>query len=942
MSNTGNNLNREKIKGLLAKPAQFVYFFAHLDKPGWFDFLDELKVFDDIPGPQATEDGQYIQYPPWWPGQYLIKVADKIPEKVAEVLKKIKTENQTALSYAMQAVLKMPVNISKELLPLVDKWLDIKYRGSIDRYSTELFDKFVNEKEYDTSLRLLDILSKPIKGKRQEVEFRVKSRTYKKLTKNLSELIEYKGMEVLTIVEKRLKEAIYLEYGEKEVKSGGSSTGWRPAIEESEQNWREDEIKDMLLIILRDILSRLAVKSPRKAKETLERYLKEGYSIFRRLAIHIVRVCDFDELAINLLTERDNLDRYEIYREIYHEFFKLMEDKFGKLNSEQKKRIISWIIEGPAKESLKIEDDKEFLRYKRIWQARRLLMLKKHLEKDKDLEEFQSLVDEYHDEFSKIEHPDFLTFHTPSWVVGPASPINKETIKKMSPDEFIDYIKEFEPAKDDWAPSPGGLARIFEEVVKEKPAPYAEIAERFLEEGIWPAYVSSFLSGLEYAWRDGKDFDWKPIVSLCEKVIRIAEEPEIKNRKDEFDYGRFSWVRGAVANLLAEAVKEDGHPIPQEFMPQLKEILFYIIENDEDPTEENEKESGPEADNMDYVDFAINCNRGKAMHALMQYALRYARIHSDKEAERGKGPFSPGERFEPDVKDFLNKRLKKEETSPSVHSTFGQFLPYIYYLDQNWVEKKLDENLLFPDVKDRFLFWEADWEGFIGFNNFYAPLFKLLKADYIKAIDLLEETKEKNERKESHYNYRLAEHLMIAYWRKLEDLEKKDSLVIRFFKKAPVEVRNHAIGFMGKRLERNKLSKEDWQNLKKLWNNRIDSTKDEELVAFVDWLKYAPETIEELVALIEPIIPHLHKGYQEEDFLEYLKGNVENYAKITLELLINLLKIRESVPNIIFGKEIVKDILSKAHKKKETAELVNEAVNLLGEAGYYEFRDLLV
>ncbi len=315
------------------------------------------------------------------------------------------------------------------------------------------------------------------------------------------------------------------------------------------------------------------------------------------------------------------------------------------------------------------------------------------------------------------------------------------------------------------------------DVVKENPAPYAEIAERFLDERIYPAYVSGLLMGLELALAESSDFAVEPVISLCEAIIKRPESVS-ENPRDAFDFGKLAWVRGSVAEFIGELMRRDNNPVSENVMSRSKAVIFHIIENDEDPTEESEKKYGPP--NMDFITHAINCNRGKAMHALMEYCLRIARMSVNKTTSKKKDLPIAERGLQPDVAFFLEKRLQVEK-SPSVQSIFGRYLPLMYYhLDRDWIKKRIQENLIFPGQEEKTDIWKAHWQGFIAFNDFNYELFLFLKDHYSKAADLLKYPYADNRKGTEQYDRRLAEHLMISYW--LEHDVPKDSLINQFFK----------------------------------------------------------------------------------------------------------------------------------------------------------------
>lgn len=927
--------NLEKLKRLLIKPSNFEYFIRNVEDPAWFDTLNkDMKTFSHIPEPKQTKDGKYIQFERWWPAQYLIKVADKIPEKVAGILTLVKTDNRFVIDDAMQAILKMPVWVSKTLLMTISQWFNAKYRGLIDHYSIELFQKFLSEKEYEGAVKLFDILATVVPEKVHGESFRYEVYHFKELqSKHLPKLIEARAKEVLCIAEKWLKTAIKINKGDSKT---DFSTLWRSAIEPHPQNWDHNDVKDILADVVRDALATLCRVDPPDGEKTITAYLTEGYSIFRRIALHVLRVTDVNKaLTKNIIKDKKYLSEHDLR----HEFLFLVREKIDFLTEEEKNEFFASILRviTPAEE--KRENPEKLSRHESF---KILSVLKSSLSGRDDLFRILSVLEKV---FGEEEYPDIEAPHF-SWS-GPESPKNKEELSKWTPEQFLKYVsEEFKPEKVDWDPSPEGLSRIFEEVVQENPEPYAKMALHFFDpKKIYPAYPTGLISGLEKACKEKKKFPLDAVLELCEALIETVGsdfDEKLETRRDEFSFGTFAWARGAIGSFFDDLLRQETFEISNPQMGRIKNIIFKLIESDPDPTIENEEKYG--GDNMDFVTYCINCNRGKAMRAMMQYALRWARTCrslQEREAEKEKGPFPPGSRFGKDVREFLDKRLCNE-TSPSVQSVFGFFLPYLYYLDKNWVREKKDEGLLFPKDPTRQMFWKAHWDGFIGFSNFHREIFEFLKEDFKKAIDELSEAKTgKGERYQ--YRMRLAEHLMIAYWHEIEKYEH-NSLIDLFFQNADEETRGHAVGFLGEIYEGQKPTRDlsKWKLLRVLWEKRKD-IKDSEIADFVRWLPCAPEGIEKLSSLMKPMIPYLHLGYQEEEFLNYIDRNVEAEPKLSMELLVELFKIKQSLINIHFRHELIRRIIEKAKTDSQSPMiigLVNDAVNRLAEMGYYEYRDL--
>ncbi len=940
-----------------AKYSYREYFFKRISS-AWLKPLKKRGCFSNPPEP--ISEGGCTSFPLWPESRYLVRIAAKKPEEVMEIIEKIKpTGNFRVHTDYTLAAANMPSAVAKRIVPLASPW--VKSRDTI--YSllpyklADLVIKLYEDEETDAALDLastiLDVtIDRPVDSQREKEFIDLKptvksyfhSWDYRKIVKKIVARLK-KGcpLRLLVILSEKLSKAIYLENKVRAIaeRNYDCSYIWQSAVEEHEQNRYADNPKNSLVFAIRDLIADLGKENNKMLSRGLEILGKYEYPIFRRLELHTFRL--FPEFCVDRIIKVFSCKELFHNTQFFHEYVLLLESQFPGLPVETQKLILKWIEEGPETKldlnSSKNQSNRGLMpgrieRRRELWQFRRLRPLRDFLEGD--------WKKRYHGltaKFSEPEHYDFEIYSS-SWV-GPVSPIGKEKLRRMSPDDFIDYIvkdfRDFRSVEVGLAPSPEGLARLLSDVVKENPAPYAEIAERFLDERIFPAYLSGLLSGLELALVAGSNFAVEPVISLCEAIIKRPESVD-KDSRDAFDFGKLAWVRGSVAGFIGELMRRDTYSVSENVMSRSKAIIFHIIKSDEDPTEESEKKYGPP--NMDFITHAINCNRGKAMHALMEYCLRFARMSVNKTTSNKEDLPIAERRLQPDVASFLEKRLQVEQ-SPSVHSMFGRYLPHMYcYLDREWVEKRLQEHLIFPDQEEKTDIWKGHWQGFIAFSEFNDKLFAFLKDHYSKAINLLKYPYAGNREGTEQYDRRLAEHLMISYWREYEDIAPKASLVNQFFKNAPVDLRLHAITFLGITIPKANEDSKKWDRLRMLWQSRVNAVKDKELAGFTEWLKYRlPESIDSLLKPIQSMIPYLGESYRLDDFLEYLEKNARDFPDATLSLLLKLL---DEPPNIHFLEGSIRNILVRIPKTKDLTILVNKAVDKMCLLGYYDFRDLIV
>src|SRR5262249_25414270 len=144
-------------------------------------------------------------------------------------------------------------------------------------------------------------------------------------------------------------------------------------------------------------------------------------------------------------------------------------------------------------------------------------------------------------------------------------------------------------------------------------------------QGLDPTFVRFFFSGMETALKQHRAIVWAPMLDLAAWVM--AQPREIAGRHTDLMEAdeSWQWTRGAIASLLEDGLNERAAQGAQVHSPipfAERERLWQILEpltRDPDPTPDHEAKFG--GDNMDPPTLAINSVRGKAMNAMIAYAL---------------------------------------------------------------------------------------------------------------------------------------------------------------------------------------------------------------------------------------------------------------------------------------------------------------------------------
>jgi len=918
------------------------YFFEGLDNPVWFPHLAKQGIFEKPPEPIKTDKGIIMPY--WESTEYLIRVANVYADEVAEIITHIKTENFRVYEQLTKAALQMPARPASKISRAATDWLAVPNQFFLVGHCGELAVHFAAGNEWESAMALCEALIEttvsPVPESMKDNPYfsphsRFKHDIYEVerfIRDRIPALADIQFEEVIELLERQLVKTMSLD------QSDPKYSYWRHAVEDSPQNMGHGECKDVLMEAIRDLLCDWSRRDATRVVPILGRYIQHECSIFRRIALYVIQVNKeaYSELAWQSLTNRKSL--YDL--PIHHEYMHLLRNCFDMLTSDQQRQLLNWIMKGPKKRKDESKEKRELR--KNYWIRDRLHMIKEHI-----LPDLVSLLESLNKQFGEPEHPDFLMYTTSGW--GSVSPLTQTQVEEMPDDELIEFLKAFASGRGLHDPTSEGLSDTLKSAVLSDPARFARLAPLFIDEQIKASYVYVFLSGLETAWKDGKNFEWEPVIRLCESLVSRTQISKLDSGSDSPEEDPVKWVHipGTIADLLEEGLKHDEHAIPPEFLLRVRELIFILVE-DPHPTPEEEKDM-VKGGNWSAAMLSLNCNRGKAMHTLIDYALRYVRVR--KAEEGGKDPFPNGGRMDPEVHRVLDNKLDKtKDPSFAVHSVFGWYLPNLLYLDRQWLEESLPR--IFPSEPEASEYWEAAWDSYVGYvGHFYTDTYRLLRPQYLRAINNMEQgtlTEPRRERPDE----KVAEHLMIAYINDLEKLEDPEGLLIHFYRRAPDHVREHSVWFLWRVLVEQKPGKgaDLWLKIRRLWETRVAATSEanvsyemrEELSSYAWWLKDTPENLDELYALLEPIVPYLEIGTHGRHFLEYI---AEQAKLFPTKASLLLLKMAREVPDNIYlsREEPVRQILEACNRsaEEEAKENVRKIVNLFGERGDYRYRDLL-
>jgi len=940
----------EQVVGVIRDEALERYFFRHLAasaNPGWFESLRERGFFDTPPEPIRHEGT--ISFPVWPALWYLVSVAPRFPEEVIAQAEKLRTQSPFIMLDLVRAAEKMPPVYAAKMVPLVIQWAD---QGMmVERNVISLAQYLAREEQWEDALRIVDLMLSPQGQPRSEVTDKdlfilpwVSSTADRYWVKEFVEndidmFLDRLPIDVLRIVQKNLEQALEIE-GRREP---SDSSGWRPAIEAHEQNW-SDDIGNLLVDAAVKALSILVERAPEQAQGIVEEYLEHAHSIFWRLAIHTVRLNAgrWPDLLERLFTQETYLEDARVY----HEYWLLMQTTYSMLPASIQRgflsRILAKLPHELAEETLQHHWDRDWV-LRRLWAIKRLLPSNEH----------QEILDELVRAYGEPEHPSFLSYSRSSR--GSVSPATPDSLSGMSPEDILAVLRKELPT---WPegfdePTQEGLADALKAAVKASPEQFAALAPRLCGPDISPLYTYHVIWGFQEAWKENRPFDWQPVLDLCIAVARTGDESIRTGESIDVSPGywreTYGSARSAVADLLVAGVARDDHAVPHDLLGVVRETLL-VLADDPNPSLEYERKRIPERPHG-VLDLALNVTRGKAVRGLIQYALHAARIDSQHQSEANIR-FAPGSQLERAVRHKLTEKLDKQ-TDPSlaVHAIFGEFLPNLHHLDEQWLLGQLEN--IFPRTPEMSAYWEAAWDGYMFRSDFFGYLFENLRPYYQHAIEQMAPG-EQGKAGSDFSKGRLARHLAALYWRGMETLEDTDSLIPLFLESAPDEIRAGFVGGIAAGLGKAApdANSEEWLRAKRLWTTRFQfiaaceegqpDNYRKESAAYLEWVPHIPEAIDSFYGMIEGSARVSDSGGAIR-LLKYLASVAQKHARFAVSVLGQLLGQDREPWFWATGDPTVQTILEAAMSSdnREAQSLAAKAINWFGARGNEHYRGLL-
>ncbi len=880
-------------------------FFRRIDDPAWIGPLEEAGFFGTPPSPIPQEEG--FSYPSWPALDYLARMTSRAPEDVARVALAIPaSENFRVYEVLAQIATALPTALAAPFTDRLEGWLaentiELVSYGLLGTIAT-LVERLAAGGEVAAAIRALGTLLRPSASPEapdpssllREVRSRVPRGELPWLMDRLSPTISKLGESVHELFSSLLVEALLITRNVDAVDSDGVddewddwSWIWREAIEDHPRNGNNG-LLTILVSAVRNSAFRLIEMEPTRLAEVVEGFEAHRWSIFRRLALHLL--VHFDSPDSALLVPRI-LDRRAFdERHSSHEHARLLRKFFRRLGEAQQQEILSWIDETSSDVQkiawLKVIADDVPER----WRLRLDTLIQVHGDRP--------AVDE-------------LPAPTPIYA-GPTSPVDHDALVQMSPEALVDFVVSWIPSSTFGAPEPTGLSRAIQSVVERRPDSYAANAR--LLERLDPTYLRGALDGFASAALAERPFEWVPVIDLC--AFATARPRRIAGRKPTMMGLDANWggARASVLHLLSEGLTNNRAPIPAEARERVWSALRPVLD---DPDGGPPRRRIPAA--ADPMESSINSVRGNAVRSAIDYVAWVAQ----RKTLQG----MPAE-----VREELDRQLAHPSTA--ILSAFGERISQLAALDEAWCTENMSR-IFFSGADGR----DPAWETYLRYGHLDLRTFRVLRGHYVLAVADLAVADRRLAR-------RIAVHLASLHWYGHLDFQDDDGLLDNFFAGAPPSVAGHALEHLGRWLhEETPPTSEALMRLKLLWDKRSKVGRREELEAFGWWFSSGRFEDEWALGQLREVLAAKVLPRASERVAERLANLVPRHLPAVLAMLDLLLQANDQGWGLFGWRGPARAILAagKASINEADQHLAAQIANRLCSPayGYSEFRSLL-
>lgn len=661
------------------------------------------------------------------------------------------------------------------------------------------------------------------------------------------------GLRAISIFEKGLREIF------SDKRRNGVSTWWRSAIEASSQNSGLREVENRFVDGMRDGLEGWIETAPDDASGYVIQCLQDSSEIIRRIALHAVTE-HFDLL-------KDNFEKLlgpALFTTGHrHELYRLLAEHFGKFSPAGRAAAVDAI----RNLSLPTTGDDRKLRLKHI-QRDWLSSIKEHSEA---ADWFAELARD--PELGSLsEHPDFLTYHETHMGPGP-TPFKSESLIAFAEDgSLIERLNSFTETNSWKGPTLGGLVASLEGAVAANPKLFLSLLSTFREARV--EFQHALIQGLRNVFNLAKDrqpvFDWNDAwPKLMTFFSQSIADPNVWATGDEAQGLELlptrAWMRSQIASFLEAATRDDETAYPETLLPQGLSLIRTLLD----------RAPASELSVKDPMTHALNTEKGHAVGALYNHALRACRLERKKNNSTEVAWASVKELFDAEIAKCRNANYEFSTLSAS-------YIANLEFMSYRWLVDNVGS--LFPAKEFPNNFIVA--VGGLAYASPSRRIYQLLATNSIFEEGLSVKLEDR------HGHDRLVEWISLAY---LWDDEELDSPIIqRIFGGGAEDLETMAEFFWAVRGD--KLTEKQKRKILEFWSRCLSWAKAQskvpvQLMNRLSQLSSYLETLDERAkGLLLAVVPYVHTNYGTDKMVQEIARLADNNPPAAAEILERMLE----------------------------------------------------
>src|SRR5690625_264414 len=662
-----------------------------------------------------------------------------------------------------------------------------------------------------------------------------------------------------------------------------------------------DETKMIHVHLLMEIIRIKGVENGETFSELKEKFLSNEYPhpIFKRILFYVLsKTWKKNKEVFWELVKNEDEAGYFSDSLLSKEIFYLLRENCEEFDKQEKNLLKKIINKGPQGERVNPgEDDTKY------WQLQWYSALKEVTDFSKKYEELS--------EERGIESEHYETLGEVKTRVGSVSPFTPEEIIDMGMVQLLKEIENFKPGWDIDDPTYDGFGNSIRIAVAQKPDTFTGELQLLIEAPFFCVY--NFLLGFQKAWEDKNTFDWEVVLNFIYEYISsdLFNENKLTVEGDRLNMDK-ELILLQTGRLITEGTKKDSNAFDAEYLPIAKKILLKIVP-DLEPVDDIDES------NMDYPTYSLNSKAGKILMALINYSLRYARVHYSEDYE--------GTRWDDELKELYDKALGKKIIDAFI--LIGFYFPQFNYLDKDWTQGKVKE---FKGLE------EKEWKAFMGGYLWDYParneeIYELMLPHYKRSI--------RTNATLGHFEYKsTVNHTAAFYLWGIEGIDDGELISLVIEKGRSQELSRIPNFFWEVNDQIKGKQREDLRpKILQLWqriHDRVEGSdskeKEKVLSNLSKFMKYFDRLDDDIAPLVKVSAPYVNHDFNAPFFLEEL-NRLKNYsrskatAKHIGEILMTMLK--EFTPD--FQESDIKDLVTYMYEFKEDKEIRDLADSICAE-----------